>query len=544
MEAKRAKRRPPLSLAPGAPTGQREQIVHKKLDRLPRPEAKPSGSPRITPSEHFLKAENLLVSEWSSIVSIIKNIKDRVFEIVGVVRTYTRSGEKAVELDVQIKTGKYFAIGRTGLRIDAPSFASIKTLPETPGATPVSAGYRSEGSAVSLMSEAARRSAGGGRRGPLVFTILPDLERQKKGKVSEAPPGAKSPDLAKRGAPADDLTLSTLKQARLLFAYRLTVAVRRLSDCHNPSQSMADAIDKAFDFAGLKLSVEQTLKDGGTLEKLSDDACLPHLQHRTERNLCQRWCDEGDKQRLAARIRELKEVLNLIEKAITAYTRLASGKRQIKQAMREGKTPSDAWVSNKCYGTPKQQEAVYLTFPEKMRLALYTGVNPSYVWTDSANLGDGEREIELFHGATLVARLGAGRLITVTTAELRPLAVALLAVRDRAKSEFEAGGVKAKSRALIDVHIMLRSIDDERGLHKMLMAIVEQQGMITIQPKKLEQARPLSSLMLDDDELEFAHDLPAPDLQQLPPEDMYWAREFWRPARMEEDPLRKKKKRK
>ena len=57
--------------------------------------------------------------------------------------------------------------------------------------------------------------------------------------------------------------------------------------------------------------------------------------------------------------RELKEVSNLIERRSLRHEARFRQTADDQRAMREGKDAADAWISNKCYGTPKQQEAVY-----------------------------------------------------------------------------------------------------------------------------------------------------------------------------------------
>ena len=475
-------------------------------------------------------------------MSIIQNIGNKIVQIAGVVRASTLSSSKRVLLDIQIKTGNYFEIGRKGLRIDAPNFNSRKDFDAGSNpAPPVNAAYRSEGYAVRLLSEDARRSSAG-HKGPLVFTILPELhEQERKASAKKIFRSNKTPDLAKRGRPADDKTLASLKKARLVYIFRLTIVLRALYRCCKSAKSPEHAIADAFTIAKLKMPIEDTVKKGAALEKLSDEACVPHLRQRSERKLSRHWLEMGDRDQLLNRAAELVDVLRLINKALSAYTRLAEGKRRTMQVLREGKRPSDEWVTEAMLGSREQQEADHLTFVEKMQLALYTGINPSDIWVDTVHLGDGAPEKELFHGATLVAELGAGRRVKATTEELRPLALALLRL-PHALSQAK-GGVTAKPMALAHVYVMLRSIAEERDFRDMLRQILEKEGAITITPMNVGSLRPLSSLRVKDNEFFISHCNDEPSYDELArQDDIYWLRDFWRTEPAEKKGAERKRK--
>ena len=468
-------------------------------------------------------------------MSIIKNIAKKVVQIVGVVRASAPSGEKRVDLDIQIQTDNSFEIGRRGLRIDAPNYALADCADAATGeAVPVNAAYRSEGHGITLMSEAARQSSSG-HKGPLVFTILPDLERQERAASPKDPVGGnKKQDLADRGRPADDETLTSLKSARLLYIYKLSMVLKALYKWSKPKRSSEDAKLHAFKHAGLAMSAEAH-KKGSTFETQNEKACQSYLLPRTERRICRRWRDEGDSERLLLRAGELIDALRLIGKAIVAYELLARGKRHVAQESREGKVPSDGWVAKEMLGSPEKQKSVALTYVEKMQLCLYTGVNASQIWPDTVHLGDGAPETDLFHGATLVAALGAGRQVKATAMELRPLAAALLSL-PRAIAE-RPDGVRAKSQALANVYAMLGSIAEMSALQAMLSAIVKKDGVITITPMDVEPLLPLSSLQTKGEGGVFTilggpvESLDVSSARQV--DDIYWAREFWRPAKID-----------
>ncbi|MCW2275322.1 hypothetical protein GJ654_12395 [Rhodoblastus acidophilus] len=445
-------------------------------------------------------------------MSIIKVFSEKLVAIVGVVRTSTRLRALHVRLDLKQSVGELFATARAGLRIDALDRASDAATAE--------AAYISEGRVMTVMSENARRSVGRYNM-PAVWAILPALAKK------EPRTGDKSPDRAPRGAPSDDEILKKLKDARALFTYRMRIAWGAYYKCTGAT-GMAD---HAFYWAGLSEEVVKgTMERGSVLQSREEELCEPDLLHRTDRPLRKHWLKNGDDESLFIRALELTDAIIQINKAICVYEDLVSGQRWIKRTLRKAKFPGDHTASKALFCDEETQTANSTSFVDKMNIALYTGVNPAFVWPDTINLGDKDPEIELFHGATLVAELAAGRRLKANTAAMRPLMSELLSMYRDLQTQPER--ISAKTKALMSVDIMLRSVVHSSQLPEIFKAILEREGVISITPMAGMGPRPLSSLNaagyphIYADVDRDANGIGLSGVQNG--DDIYWARGFWR----------------
>ena len=385
-------------------------------------------------------------------MSIIEDAGPKDVLIKGVVKTSTRFRSADVVLDLCLKTGELFQTVRQGLRIDAPSFVSRSDQP--------TAGLKADGRILTVMSENAKQSISLYDM-PLVWAVLPDADRQARN--SEGKPvrrGNRWPDLARRGAPADDRVMKRLKDARSLYVYRMRIT-------WGAFYKLAGAVQKAgecFYLAGLEeAAVGAMLEQGSKLQSQCERASKKvGLLERTDRYLCKYWLEKKDETSLYNRGVELAEVVRQINNAISTYKRLVSGKRSVLTVLRKGLFLKDSTASKELFGSAEEQRNTDTTFLTKMNLALYTGVDMSVVWPDTTNSGDGIPECELFRGATLIGQLAAGTKLRTTTASLRPLFAALL----RMQSDLapEPDDITAKTKALISVDIMLRSMIDPQNL--------------------------------------------------------------------------------